>query len=68
MTAAAFLFIVFALMLYFLLAMTAMQRGVEHWVPICGLNPVFGWTFLGWVGALVWACYSPRRHLMRTNM
>jgi Superinfection immunity protein len=61
MTAAAFLFIAFALMLYSLPAITAVKRGVEHMVPIAGLNLVFGWTLAGWVGALVWACYSRPR-------
>lgn len=39
--------------LYFLPSL--MARGKQHGGTIFALNLVLGWTFLGWIGALVWA-------------
>lgn len=57
-TGGACILLLAAALIYFLPAITAFRRGVEHAVPIAGLNLMFGWTMLGWCGALVWACYS----------
>lgn len=57
-TGGALLLFLFAGAVYFLPTITAFSRGVEHAVPITGLNLLFGWTMLGWCGALFWACYS----------
>lgn len=27
--------------------------------PIFFLNAAFGWTALGWIGSLIWACITP---------
>ena len=41
--------------LYFLPAVIAFNREHNQRVPILILNFFFGWTLLGWVGALIWA-------------
>lgn len=48
-------------MLYFLPSMVAMARGHENKLAIVILNLLLGWTFLGWVGALVWSLTVTRR-------
>jgi 4-hydroxybenzoate polyprenyltransferase len=36
----------------------ATNRGHPNALPILILNIAFGWTFVGWVGALIWACLA----------
>lgn len=43
------------LLLYFLPAWMAFKRGHKNRGTILVLNFLLGWTFLGWIGALVWA-------------
>ena len=40
---------------YFLPTLIAAGRHAQHEMGILALNLLLGWTFLGWVGALVWA-------------
>lgn len=49
------LLLVAALAIYFLPTIVARQRGHKNHVAIFVLNFFTGWTFLGWVVALVWA-------------
>jgi hypothetical protein len=54
------------LLFYFLPAFIAGMRGHQNAAAIFVLNLLLGWTFLGWVAALVWAFtaverYRPRR-------
>jgi hypothetical protein len=42
--------------LYFLPAIAAHNRGKANASAIAMLNFFLGWTFIGWVVALVWAC------------
>ena len=51
----AFATIIFFLM-YFVPAMVAGKRECAHKTAIVVLNIFAGWTFIGWVAALVWAC------------
>ncbi len=44
-------------LLYFLPAM--LGRGKPNANAICCLNFFFGWTFVGWVVAMVWSLQSP---------
>jgi heme/copper-type cytochrome/quinol oxidase subunit 3 len=44
-----------ALGLYFLPTMIARQRQRKQRNAIVALNILLGWTFIGWVAALVWA-------------
>lgn len=46
---------VFALMVYFLPTIIAGGRGHRNTTAIVLLNVFLGWTFLGWVVALVWS-------------
>ena len=56
MEALLLLFVVgVALALYFLPTVVAMARGHRQTVPILLLNVFLGWTFLGWVFALIWS-------------
>ncbi len=41
--------------LYFVPAVVAVMRGHPNAVAICMLDLFLGWTFLGWVAALVWS-------------
>lgn len=47
-----------AIGLYFLPAIAAAWRSHRNCGAILALNLFLGWTFIGWVGALVWACTS----------
>lgn len=42
-------------LLYFLPAVIAFERGHQHRLPILLTNLFFGWTFIGWVAALIWS-------------
>ncbi|MBI4531453.1 MAG: superinfection immunity protein [Candidatus Latescibacteria bacterium] len=42
--------------MYFIPAFVANERKHHNTTPILLLNLFLGWTFLGWVGALIWAC------------
>jgi hypothetical protein len=46
---------VFSLLVYFLPTIIAIKRVHNNSVPILILNIFLGWTFLGWVLALVWS-------------
>ena len=55
---AAGLFLVFlgiVFLLYFLPTIVALCRGHHNFAAIAALNFFLGWTFLGWVIAMVWA-------------
>ena len=45
-------------------------RNKVNFVPILLLNIFFGWTFLGWVGALIWAIIdkTPEEHQHTRNV
>lgn len=44
------------LFVYMLPAFVAWRRGHRQTGAIAVLNLLLGWTILGWIGALVWAC------------
>jgi hypothetical protein len=41
---------------YFLPVIIAGQRDSQHYGAIFWVNLLFGWTILGWLAALIWAC------------
>jgi hypothetical protein len=47
--------ILIGLLIYFLPVMIGMLRGHPDLFQIAFLNVFYGWTGIGWVGALVWA-------------
>ena len=51
----AFLLGLFVGSIYFVPAFIATSKKHPNEVAIIVLNAVAGWTFLGWVGSLVWA-------------
>lgn len=57
----AFIVIV-ALIIYFIPAMIAEHREHRNKRAILVVNFFFGWTLLGWVGALVWAIYKEKEN------
>jgi hypothetical protein len=52
---------VFALGIYFLPTIIALFRAYRFGWPIFFVNLFFGWTLIGWVGALVWATMPKRK-------
>lgn len=48
-----------ALLVYFIPSIVALVRHQDNCFTICALNLVFGWTVIGWIGALVWAIHKP---------
>jgi len=52
---AAVIFFPSVIALYFSPTIVAFNRGHQNRTPIALLNFFLGWTFLGWVGALIWA-------------
>ncbi len=49
---------VILLIVYFFPTLVAAIRRHNNTFAICILNLFLGWTFLGWVVSLVWACTS----------
>jgi hypothetical protein len=48
-------------LVYFLPSIVGSSRQHHQQLAIVMLNLFLGWTFLGWVAALVWACTATRR-------
>ena len=46
--------------LYFVPSIIAFKRSHPQRVSILTLNILLGWTFLGWVGSLVWSLTQDR--------
>ena len=58
--AGVILLLLVGLAFYFVPAIVAFARGHHQRFAILILNIFAGWTFLGWLGALVWACIAER--------
>jgi hypothetical protein len=56
--AAAMTLLLLAAIFYFVPFAIAQMRGQRNAAAIFVLNLLLGWTFVGWVVALVWACTS----------
>lgn len=56
---AIFLFIVSTL-LYLVPTIIAQKTNHPQRTAITLLNILLGWTFIGWVGSLVWSCLRPK--------
>ncbi|WP_396152145.1 superinfection immunity protein [Flavobacterium sp.] len=50
-----FLTILIIILLYFLPTIIAFYRGKSNWLAIMLVNIFFGWSFIGWFVALIWA-------------
>lgn len=55
-----FLIIVVAFF-YFIPWIVALRNSHRHAVGIFLLNLFLGWTFIGWIGALIWAVLPPEK-------
>lgn len=54
-------FIIVCGILYFLPMIVAMLRGKANAGAIAVLNFFLGWTLIGWVVALTWACMAENK-------
>ena len=54
-SSALFVWAVFGFFGYFLPALVALMRKHRQTTAIMALNLLLGWTFIGWVAALIWA-------------
>jgi hypothetical protein len=52
---------ILALVVYLLPALIAMSRGHQDTVAITALTILLGWSFIGWIVALVWSFSEVRR-------
>ena len=59
-----FVLIVVALPLYFVPSIMAYVRHHQNRLAILLMNIFLGWTFLGWVAALIWAATHVERGLL----
>ena len=50
-----FFIIIIALALYLLPTIIAAARHKNQFLAICLINIFAGWTFVGWLAALIWA-------------
>ena len=48
-------FAFFGVIFYILPTLIASERNRRHTIGILLVNLFFGWTFLGWIAALLWA-------------
>jgi hypothetical protein len=59
--------VIIVLAIYFLPTIVAGRRYHNNMMAIFVVNLFLGWTFLGWVGALVWSCTNdvsyPAEHI-----
>jgi len=54
-----FIYALMAIFIYMIPSILAEQRQHRNLTAIVILNLFLGWTFLGWVGALIWAIIRP---------
>jgi hypothetical protein len=50
-----------ALPIYFAPTIIAFRRGKQNRFPIGLVNLVMGWTAIGWIGTMAWACLDKPR-------
>ena len=60
---AGFLVSIVACSIYLLPSIIAHYRKPDNWLGVFTLNILLGWSFIGWVGALVWACSGKSERL-----
>jgi hypothetical protein len=56
-----FLVLLLSFLAYLIPAFIAFLRGHRHRILISVLNVLFGWSLVGWLICLIWAC-TPRKH------
>ena len=55
-----FLYIWLIISVYFFPTLISLTRDCKNKLGIFVLNLFLGYTFLGWVGALIWACIGKK--------
>ncbi|MFY9690663.1 MAG: superinfection immunity protein [Candidatus Acidiferrales bacterium] len=55
-------FFAFCLLIYFLPSIIAHEK--RSFAGIFAVNLLLGWTVIGWIAALIWACVDERRVLV----
>ena len=55
------------ILLYFLPSLVAAHRSKDNQIAIFVLNTCLGWTLIGWVVALVWACTNEQTRPATTS-
>ena len=61
------LIIVITLAIYIIPTIVAVKRKHPNKVAIILINIFLGWSFLGWIGALIWACILPNSEAKNNN-
>jgi hypothetical protein len=56
--------LLFLLGLYLLPSLIASSRHLYERTPITLLNIFLGWTFIGWIIALIWAITAPSPYIV----
>ena len=59
-------YLIISAIIYFFPTMLSLFRGNKFW-PVFVMNLFLGWTFIGWVWALVWAVSPKRREQIVVN-
>jgi len=67
MTSDIFMILLIVIGLYFYFLPSIIARKTKYLNGILILNIFLGWTFLGWVAALIWAVSAPKEILKLNN-
>lgn len=60
MELSALLFIILFVVFYFLPLFVAVIKNKRNMLAISMLNLFAGWTLIGWLAALIWACLEEK--------
>ena len=55
--------LILAVLVYFLPTVIALARGHHNGFAIFLTNLLLGWTFIGWLVALIWSCTAIHRRV-----
>jgi hypothetical protein len=58
-TSTLVIIVIIGIVVYFIPSMVAWNK--KHSAGIIMLNLFLGWTFLGWLASLIWACSDPEK-------
>jgi cytochrome c biogenesis protein CcdA len=63
----AFVFVIFIAAIYFIPSIVAISRDHPSKGAVIILNILLGWTFIGWVVAIVWSFTNPNQVVVQSN-
>ena len=58
---------IIGLVIYFIPTVIALKRNHINKVPIILVNILLGWSFIGWIVALIWACSNSDKPVIINN-